>query len=64
MPSRENIERLANALSTRRYSVWKDCEPHDPQKLPLTDSGERYCPTCFSIWTSDGVILNSPKKPE
>ena len=29
MPSRENIEHLANALGARRYNVWKNCEPHD-----------------------------------
>jgi hypothetical protein len=44
MPSRENIEHLANALGASRYNVWKSCEPHDPQQLPLTNSRRTLLP--------------------
>jgi hypothetical protein len=64
MPSSEDIENLALALGEQRYAVWKGCGPHDLQQLPLTHSGERYCPNCYSIWTSDGVILNGPTRAE
>jgi hypothetical protein len=63
MKTRAEVEKAAHSLGDRRWNVWVNCGVHDWRALPETDSGERYCPNCWTLWTSDGAILNVPAMP-
>jgi hypothetical protein len=63
MKTRQDIEQAAQLLGDDRWSVWMKCGVHLWQALPWTQSGERYCPNCFTIWTPNGAIQNAPMKP-
>jgi hypothetical protein len=64
MPTRLEIERASHALGDDRWRVWMNCGVHDWRTLPQTDSGEPYCPKCFTLWTADGAIQNIPDAPD
>ena len=58
---RADIEKLAQTLSgNERWERLRKCGVHDWQSLPMTDSGEHYCPSCCTLWDSRGQILNLP----
>ncbi len=64
MPTRDEIENAAHVLSDEeRWDIWMQCGVHTWQSLPLTESGEHYCPNCCTIWTADGAIKNVPTQP-
>ena len=65
--TRDEVEKLARSLDTidnrERYRIWMNCGEHDLNSLPLTNSGERYCPTCCGLWKPNGEMLNVPARP-
>jgi hypothetical protein len=64
MPTRHELEKAARALSDEeRWDIWMHCGVHNWQTLPVTESGEHYCPNCRTIWTADGAIKNVPTQP-
>jgi hypothetical protein len=64
MRTRQEVEQTAQALSQdERWNIWMKCGVHHWQSLPVTDSGEHYCPNCYTMWTSDGAIKNVPTQP-
>jgi len=63
MKTRSEVEKAAHLLDEERWKVWMNCGVHDWRALPETDSGEHYCPTCWTLWTSDGAILHVPAQP-
>lgn len=61
--TRQEIEKLAKQFPDgERYEHWLRCPVHDLDALPLTDSGERYCPNCCTLWNSRREMLNQPQK--
>jgi len=63
MTTRDEVEKAAHVLGDDRWNVWMKCFVHTWQALPQTDSGEHYCPNCYTIWTTDGAIQNVPERP-
>jgi hypothetical protein len=63
MKTRDEVEQAAFDLGEERWAIWIDCGVHDLNTLPLTASGEHYCPDCFTIWTADGTIQNALVPP-
>ena len=63
MQTRSEVEKAAHLLGEERWKVWMNCGVHDWRRLPETDSGEHYCPKCWTLWTSDGAILHVPDQP-
>ena len=63
LKTRNEVEKAAQSLGDRRWNVWMKCGVHDWRALPQTDSGEYYCPECWTLWTTDGAILHVPFMP-
>ena len=64
MTTRQEIEKAAHPLSDEeRWDIWMQCGVHNWETLPRTESGEHYCPNCFTIWTAEGAIKNVPTQP-
>ena len=63
MKTRSEVEKAAHLLGDERWKIWVNCGIHDWRALPETDSGEHYCPKCWTLWTSDGAILHVPDQP-
>jgi hypothetical protein len=64
MTSRLDVEKASHVLGDARWDVWMKCGAHQWQALPQTDSGEHYCPQCYTLWTADGAIQNVPEPPD
>jgi hypothetical protein len=63
MRTRDEVENAAHLFGDDRWTVWMKCGVHNWQTLPQTDSGDHYCPNCFTMRTHAGAILNVPVKP-
>jgi hypothetical protein len=64
MTTRVEVQQASDRLGDVRWSAWMQCGLHNWQALPQTDSGEHYCPNCYTIWSPDGAIHNVPTTPE
>ena len=61
--TREDVENSAKQFpANERYEQWLRCGVHDLTVLPLTDSGERYCPNCCGLWSPQGEMLNPVRR--
>lgn len=61
MMTRAKVEELASNFTGNRWKTWRRCGTHLWHRLPLTESGEHFCPVCFTIWNAKGETLNAPK---
>ncbi len=58
----DEVKKAADALGADRWMIWMKCGLHDWGALPQTDSGEHYCPQCYTLWTADGAIKSIPDR--
>ena len=59
--NRYQIEKMANDLADTRHELWVKCGTHNWPALPTTrDTGEHYCITCLTLFSSKGEPLNAP----
>lgn len=62
--TRKEIARLAARMTkSDRWKVFLACPEHKSRELPMTSTGEHYCPHCCTLWTAEGRILNAPERP-
>ena len=63
--TRHHIEKMARDLADRRYELWIKCGAHNWATLLTTqDTGEHYCVTCLTLFSSKGEPINAPQKPD
>jgi hypothetical protein len=61
MRTREEVEKAAQSFQRdERWLKWTVCGQHPVDSLPVTESGERYCENCCTLWTAAGEMLNQP----
>ena len=62
--TRYHIEKMARDLADTRHELWVKCGPHNWATLLRTqDTGEHYCITCLTLFSSSGEPINPPQNP-
>ena len=62
--NRYHVEKMARDLAATRHELWVKCGTHNWSALPTTlDTGEHYCITCLTLFSSTGEPLNVPHRP-
>ena len=61
------LNRAGQMNRTERWTLWTACGTHEPDSLPRTETGgaqrPRYCPSCWTAFSADGVLWNPPCLP-
>jgi hypothetical protein len=56
------LNRAGQMNGVERWTLWIACGAHQPDSLPRTETGgakrPRYCPTCWTAFSADGVVWN------
>ena len=52
----DDVDKAARLRGDIRWNIWRTCGVHNWQTLPHTDSGEHYCPNCYTMRTHAGVM--------
>jgi hypothetical protein len=50
MKTRDEVEKRSQSLGDRRWNVWVNCGVHEMRALPEAESGEHYCPICWTLY--------------
>jgi hypothetical protein len=63
------LNRARQMNPAERWTLWIACGTHHPDSLPRTEAGgaktkrPRYCPSCWTAFSADGVLWNPPCLP-
>jgi hypothetical protein len=61
--NRYHIDKMAKDLAATRHELWVKCGAHNWSALPTTqDTGEHYCITCLTLFSTTGEPLNVPER--
>ena len=67
MTLEEVLNRAGQMNRAERWKLWTACGTHQPDSLPRTEAGgakrPRYCPSCWTAFSADGVLWNPPCLP-
>jgi len=60
--TRRSLQPTSRELAgDKRYQKWRECPIHLGWSLLMTDTGEYYCPRCYTLWDPEsGEMLNLP----